>query len=126
MIIKGRVKFVKKKVLDDFWWNSINYILSFTAPIYDMLRIFDIDKPCLHLVYDMWDSMIEKVKKAIYEHEVKRLDEKSTFYEVIHTILVDRWTKNNTPLHCLAHALNPRYVIQSYEIITLLVVLSLT
>ena len=70
--------------------------------------------------------MIEKVKKAIYEHEVKRLDEKSTFYEVVHTILVDRWTKNNTPLHCLAHALNPRYVLQLYEIITLLVVLSLT
>ncbi|XP_056167042.1 uncharacterized protein LOC115679450 isoform X2 [Syzygium oleosum] len=102
----GRAKFVKEKVLDDFLWDSIDYILSFTAPIYDMLRIFDTDKPCLHLVYDMWDSMIEKVKRAIYAHEVKRLDEESTFYEVVHTILVDRWTMN-TPLHCLAHALNP-------------------
>ncbi|KAL3745851.1 hypothetical protein ACJRO7_014884 [Eucalyptus globulus] len=104
-----KAKFVKEKVFDDFWWDLIDYILSFTAPIYDMLRICDTDKPCLHLVYDMWGSMIEKVKKAIYAHEVKRLDEKSTFYEVIHTILVDRWTKNNTPFHCLAHVLNPRY-----------------
>ncbi|XP_071723972.1 uncharacterized protein [Rutidosis leptorrhynchoides] len=102
-----KAKFVKEKVLDDFWWDLIDYILSFTAPIYDMLRICDTDKPCLHLVYDMWGSMIEKVKKVIYAHEVKRLDEKSTFYEVIHTILVDRWTKNNTPLHCLTHILNP-------------------
>ncbi|XP_030515905.2 uncharacterized protein LOC115729461 isoform X1 [Rhodamnia argentea] len=106
---QGRAKFVKNKVLDDFWWDSIDYIFSFTAPIYDMLRIYNTDKPCLHLVYDMWDSMIVKVKKAIYEQEVKRLDEESSFYEVVRTILVDRWTKNNTPLHCLAHALNPRY-----------------
>ena len=55
-----------------------------------MLRICDTDKPCLHLIYDMWDSVIEKVKRAIYEHEVKRLDEKSTFYETVHIILVDR------------------------------------
>ncbi|XP_048139360.1 uncharacterized protein LOC115735362 isoform X2 [Rhodamnia argentea] len=106
---QGRAKLVKEKVLDDFWWDSIDYILSFTAPIYDMLRTCDNDKPCLHLVYDMWGSMIEKVKKAIYVHEGKRLDEDSTFYEVVHTILVDRWTRNNTPLHCLAHALNPKY-----------------
>ncbi|XP_039155472.1 uncharacterized protein LOC104431857 [Eucalyptus grandis] len=79
-----KAKFVKEKVLDDFWWDLIDYILSFTAPIYDMLRTCDTDKPCLHLVYDMWGSMIEKVKKAIYAHEVKRLDEKSTFYEVLH------------------------------------------
>ncbi|KAL3753584.1 hypothetical protein ACJRO7_000916 [Eucalyptus globulus] len=104
-----KAKLVKEKMLDDFWWDLIDYILSFTAPIYDMLRVCDTDKPCLHLVYDMWDSMIEKVKKVIYAHEVKRLDEKSTFYEVINTILVDRWTKNNTLLYCLAHALNPRY-----------------
>lgn len=27
----------------------------------------------------------------------------------MHGILVARWAKNNTPLHCLAHSLNPRY-----------------
>ena len=34
-----------------------------------MLRIADTNKPCLHLVYEMWDSMIEKVKAVIYRHE---------------------------------------------------------
>ncbi|WCJ18621.1 hypothetical protein M5689_000958 [Euphorbia peplus] len=49
-----------------------------------MLRIADTDKPCLHLVYDMWDTMIENVKNVIFKHD-------------------------NIPLHCLAHSLNPRY-----------------
>ncbi|CAL5330067.1 unnamed protein product [Camellia sinensis] len=104
----GKAKFVKEKILDDVWWDCIDYILSFTGLIYDMLRACDTDKPCLHLVYDMWDSMIEKVKMSIYRHEGKRIDEESTFYNVVHQILVDRWNKNNTPLHCMAHSLNPK------------------
>ena len=91
-----------------FWWDPIDYILSFTAPMYDMIRGCDTDKPYLHLVYDMWDTMIEKLRVAIYRHEETWLEESSTFYEVLHKILVDRWKKNNTPLHCLVHSLNPR------------------
>ncbi|GAV59120.1 DUF659 domain-containing protein [Cephalotus follicularis] len=101
------LKEVNNEVGGDFWWDSIDYIPSFTAPIYDMLRLCDTDKPCLHLVYDMWDTMIEKVKKAIYFKESKLADKESPLYQVVHSILVDRWNKNNTPLHCLAHALNP-------------------
>ncbi|GAV71715.1 LOW QUALITY PROTEIN: hypothetical protein CFOL_v3_15205, partial [Cephalotus follicularis] len=26
----------------------------------------------------------------------------------VHEILIDSWNKNNTPLHCLVHALNPK------------------
>ena len=51
-----------------------------------------------------------KVKCVIYKHEEKSLDDEIEFYNVVHKILVDRWNKNNTPLHCLAHALNPRYI----------------
>ena len=40
--------------------------------------------------------------------------EVSPFYQVVYQILVDRWAKNNTPLHCLAHSLNPRYMILNY------------
>ncbi|XP_077247572.1 uncharacterized protein LOC143887357 [Tasmannia lanceolata] len=86
----GKAKFVKEKVLDDIWWDSIDYILSFTSPMYDMLRECDTDKPCLHLVYDMWDTMIEKVKTAIYRKEAKRKEEESSFYEVVQEILFDR------------------------------------
>uniref|UniRef100_A0A7N2KWX4 DUF659 domain-containing protein n=1 Tax=Quercus lobata TaxID=97700 RepID=A0A7N2KWX4_QUELO len=100
---------VKDMILSDLWWDKVDYILEFTAPIYDMLRVADTDKPCLHLVYEMWDSMIEKVKTAIYRHEGLEDDEYSSFWSVVYDILIDRWTKNCTPLHCLAHSLNPKY-----------------
>ncbi|XP_022863377.1 uncharacterized protein LOC111383494 [Olea europaea var. sylvestris] len=65
-----KASFVKLKVLDDFWWDSINYVLSFTSHIYDMLRFCDMDKPCLYLVYDMWDTMIEKALWRLEEWPV--------------------------------------------------------
>ncbi|XP_074346948.1 uncharacterized protein LOC141685763 [Apium graveolens] len=96
-------------ILDDMWWDKVDYILEFTAPIYDMLRFADTDKYSLHLIYDMWDDMIENVKNIIYRHERKELNEDSTFHEVIYAILIDRWTKSSSPLHYLAHSLNSRY-----------------
>ncbi|KAJ1696121.1 hypothetical protein LUZ63_004633 [Rhynchospora breviuscula] len=88
---------------------KIEFILEFTEPIYEMLRITDTDKPCLHLVYEMWDNMIDKVKDTIYKHEGKTENEDSPFFNVVKTILTDRWAKSNTPLHCLAYSLNPRF-----------------
>ncbi|TYG95732.1 hypothetical protein ES288_A11G291900v1 [Gossypium darwinii] len=92
---------VMKKILD------VDYILTFAKLIYDMLQIIDMDKPTLHLVYEIWDEMIEKVKTSIYRHEGKKGDERSIFYEVVYDILIDRWTKSSTPPHCMAHSLNP-------------------
>ncbi|XP_048426210.1 uncharacterized protein LOC125470750 [Pyrus x bretschneideri] len=100
---------VKQKILDEDFWEKIDYILFFTAPIYEVIRMADTDKPCLHLVYEWWDAMIEKVKAAIYRNERKALHEKSSFFDAVYRILLERWTKSSTPLHCLAHSLNPRY-----------------
>ncbi|KAK9991720.1 hypothetical protein SO802_026705 [Lithocarpus litseifolius] len=105
----GKAQKVKDMILSDLWWDKVDYILEFTAPIYDMLRVADTDKPCLLLVYEMWDSMIEKVKAAICRHEGLEDDQYSSFWSVVYDILLDRWTKNCTPLHCLAHSLNPKY-----------------
>jgi len=105
---QGKARFVKGKVLDDLWWDNVKYIVDFTEPIFSMLRAADTDKPSLHLIYEMWDTMIEAVKACIYQHERKPHDEESTFYDIVYAILYDRWLKSNTPLHCLAHSLNPR------------------
>ncbi|KAK8263013.1 hypothetical protein V6Z11_D12G013300 [Gossypium hirsutum] len=83
---------VKEKILDDLWRGKVDYIFSFTGPIYDMLRIIDTDRPTFHLAYEM--------------HEGKKGDERSTFYEVVYDIIIDQWTKSSTPLHCMAHSLN--------------------
>ena len=103
----GKAQKVKDMILSDRWWDVVDYILEFTTLIYDMLQAADTDRPCLHLVYEMCDSMIEKVKTVIYRHEGLEDDEYSSFFNVVYDILIDRWTKNCTPLHCLAHFLNP-------------------
>ncbi|XP_052620859.1 uncharacterized protein LOC128126784 [Lactuca sativa] len=65
---------VKEYISNDDWWDKVTYILSFTGPIYEMIRACDTDKP------------------------------------------LARWAKNNTPLHCLAHSLHPRYYSDAWLI----------
>ncbi|XP_027351371.1 uncharacterized protein LOC113862485 [Abrus precatorius] len=110
----GKAAYVKELILNDIWWDKLDYILSFTDTIYSMLRKCDIDASTLHLVYEMWDSMIEKVKTVIYRHEEKETNEVFNFYDVVHSILNFRWSKSCTPLHCLAHSLNPRYYSEEW------------
>ena len=85
----GKAVKVKDMILSDLWQDKVDYILEFTAPIYDMLRVADTDKPYLHLVYKMWDLMIEKVKATIYWHKGLEDDEYSSFWSVVYDILVD-------------------------------------
>ena len=105
-----KARFVREKLLDEDWWYQVKYIVEFTKPIYSMLRAADTDKPCLHLIYEMWDSMIEKVKSIIFSKEGLGPLDTSTFFNTIDDILQQRWLKSSTPLHCLAHSLNPRYI----------------
>ena len=82
-----------------------------------MLRAADKDSPLiLHFIYDMWESMIENVKKIIFEHEdLDVKSEKSFFFDAIHQILEARWSKSNTPLHRLAHSLVPKYYNEAWR-----------
>ncbi|KAH1228527.1 hypothetical protein GmHk_10G028505 [Glycine max] len=86
---------VKELILNDIWWDKVDYILSFKDPIYSMIRICDTDASNLHLVYEMWDSMIEKVKTTIYRHDEVLENEVSSFFEVIHEILNSRYYSDN-------------------------------
>ena len=74
-----KAKEVKDKILNEDFWMDVDYILNFTAPMYEMLRLADIDKPCLHNIYEWWDSMIEKVKETIYKKEHKSFTENSRY-----------------------------------------------
>ncbi|XLU27548.1 hypothetical protein S245_063614, partial [Arachis hypogaea] len=105
----GKAEFVTQKILSKNWWQKNDYILAFTNPIYDVLRSTGTDAPILYLVHKMWDLIIKKVKSAIYLYERKDEQESSSFYNVVRSILVQRWTKSSTPLHCLAHSLNPSH-----------------
>jgi len=59
-----KAQFVKETLLNDNLWTKDDYILAFTAPIYDVLTKTDTEMATLHLVYEIWDSMIENVKKC--------------------------------------------------------------
>ena len=64
-----KAKDVKDKILNEDFWMDVDYILNFTAPMYEMLQLADTNKPYLHNIYEWWDLMIEKVKEAIYKKE---------------------------------------------------------
>ncbi|KAL8457320.1 hypothetical protein ACS0TY_035244 [Phlomoides rotata] len=89
-----KARIVKEKLLNDGWWDLVDYILHFTKLIYSMLRSCDTDKSCLHLVYEMWDAMIFEVKKVIFEHEKKSNFEESCFWNVVHKVLEGMWGKS--------------------------------
>eukprot|EP00253_Pinus_taeda_P006079 PITA_06079 len=54
--------------------------------------------------------MIESVTSIILQSECPEYETSpEAFCDTIQDILVNRWDKNCTPLHCLAHSLNPKY-----------------
>ena len=60
------------------------------------------------MVYEWWETMIQTVKKAILRKERKEHEDDSVFWNAVQSILISRWSKSNTPLHCMAHSLNPK------------------
>ena len=57
---------------------------------FDMIRVADTYTLILHLVYDMWDTMIKKVKEVIFQYEGVQASETSSFFNVIYDILINR------------------------------------
>ena len=103
-------KKVKETVLDDGWWERVNVIIKIMEPIISLLRFADTDHPILGDVYEGWDSMIESVKTIVMENDCTEYGTSSeSLWSTIQDILISRWDKNCTPLHCLAHSLNPKY-----------------
>ena len=50
---------MKKLVVDDEWWDRVDYLLAFTKPIVDLLRLIDTDMSNLGEVYEGIDYMIK-------------------------------------------------------------------
>ena len=111
-------KKVKDTVLDDDWWERVDLTISIKEPIISLLR-FEL---CRHGqahprrdVYEGWDSMIETMKTIVLENECPEYGTSTeSLWSTIQDILIARWGKNCTPLHCLAHSLNPRFYSQEW------------
>jgi len=103
-------KRVKDTVLDDAWWERVDLLIQIMDPIISLLRFADTDQPILGEVCEGWDSMIESMRSIILQSECPEYETSSeAFFTTIQDILVRRWDKNCTPLHCLAYSLNPKY-----------------
>jgi hypothetical protein len=97
---------IKSIILDDAWWDKVQYLLWFTEPILTMIRTFDTDMPCLGEVYESIDSMLERIREIIKDNDDDPLE---LFYHEVKDIVTKRWNKMTTPLHLLAYALHPKY-----------------
>ena len=103
-------KKVKETMLDDVWWEKVNLVINIMEPIISLLRFADTDQPILGDVYEGWDSMIESMRAIIMENDFSEYGTSSkSLWTTIQDILISRWDKNCTPLHYLAHSLNPKY-----------------
>ena len=71
---------VKKMILENTWWERVEYLLSFTEPIMSMIHFADMDHPCLGMVYDGIDSMIELMRDVINK---KEKDPEETFFREV-------------------------------------------
>ncbi|KAK9697669.1 hypothetical protein RND81_08G052600 [Saponaria officinalis] len=100
--LESKADHVKECVISDRWWDKLEYFLSFTSPIYNMIRLADCDSSIEGREYDIWDTMIEEVREKIFKEEGENL------------LTETRWNKTNTPLHCMAHALVPKYYSESW------------
>ena len=59
-----KAKIVKDLILSDYFWKRVEYALELTKPIMSMLRYADTNEPCLGDIYDVVDSMLERMKSV--------------------------------------------------------------
>ena len=95
--------------LDEDCWSKIAFLLMFTTLAFELLWNADTDQPFVGELYDGMDSMVEKTMEIISQESPQHLFVDGHFVELIKRIIVDRWNNFNTPLHTLAHALNPKF-----------------
>eukprot|EP00253_Pinus_taeda_P021534 PITA_21534 len=84
---------IKSIILDDAWWDKVQYLLRFTEPILTLIREFDTDTPCLGEVYENIDSMLERIREIIRASEN---DPHETFYYLVKDIVTERWNNDHT------------------------------
>ncbi|KAF1898787.1 hypothetical protein Lal_00035566 [Lupinus albus] len=75
-------------------------ILHFIEPTYSMLRVCDIDNLTLHLTMNV----------SYYDVRHEGLDmniNSLSFFDVIFSTQIARWTKSCSSLHCMTHSPNP-------------------
>lgn len=93
---------VRGMVLDEHFWADVKFVVDIIKPICEVIRFADSNNTCLGEVYEAIDSICERVKKITDAKDI-------SLYPLIEEKLHGRWNKHNTPLHCDAYALDPKW-----------------
>ena len=102
-----QAKQIRDMLLSDDWWADCRYVVSFTAPIVELIRYADSDSPTLGEIYECIDTMVGKIK-----HIIRQRNPSLEFFHEIHKVIEKRWNKLNTSLHMAAYALNPKWYME--------------
>jgi hypothetical protein len=95
-------------LIDEDWWSKIDILLKFTLLAFELLLDAATHRSFLGEIYDGMDTMVEKTMEIITQEAPTLIFVDVEFTEHVRSIIVTRWNGFNTPLHTLAHALNPR------------------
>jgi hypothetical protein len=109
-----RGSMVRRVLIDEDWWSKVEFLLKFTSPAFELLRAADTDRPFLGEIYDGMDTMVEKTVEIITQEAPTLFFVEVDFVEHVRSIIVTRWNGFNTPLHTLAHALNPKFYDEDF------------
>lgn len=99
---------VSDTIKSELFWDDVESILSFTKPIYLMVKFCDGDGPKMGEIYERMDNMLGEIKDIMVNHRY------AEYYPRIEKIVLARWEKMTIPLHCLGFALSPRFYDRSY------------
>ena len=105
-------------LLNDDWWVEVKYIVSFIAPIVELIRYADPNSPYLGEIYESIDSMIGKIKSIIHQR-----DPCLGSFNDLQKLIEKRWNRLNTPLHMVAYAHNPKWYVKREGKIALIMTL---
>ena len=91
---------IREILLNEYWWADYRYVVSFTAPIVELIRYADSDSPSLGEIYECIDTMVGKIK-----HIICQRNPSLEFFHEIHKLIEKRWLILNTSFHMAAYTL---------------------
>ncbi|KAF8405303.1 hypothetical protein HHK36_010206 [Tetracentron sinense] len=97
---------IEVDVMCDEFWSRVELVLLVTKPIYKMIKFTDQEGPLIGDIYEGMDSILGHIRD--------NLRGKDELFSIVEKIVTERWEKMNIPLHCLAHALTPKYYDLDY------------
>lgn len=95
-------------IKSELFWDDVESILSFTKPIYLMVKFYDGDGPKMREIYERMYNMLGEIKDIMVNHQY------AEYYPRVEKIVLARWEKMTIPLRCLGFALSPRFYDRSY------------